>query len=379
MRILACLHEAPADPLNGFGLQVVELFDRLATRHDVRMIAYAPTYGIPLRRDYLRHVPRPVGNRWRWLLSASPRGARELARGMREPVTAALRGWRPDVVHVSSGRLAALGRALGETPAVLAALDAWHLNVAAKVALAPPVRRALLAVEGRRVRGFVAREYRTFERVAVVSAGDRDALREVAPLLDPVVIPNGVDAGAYSPGEGRDRDAVVFSGAMDYPPNVAAAEFLVRAVMPAVWESEPRAHLWLVGRSPSPAVAALAEGRVTVTGEVTEMQPWLRRAAVYACPMVSGTGIKNKLLEALACAAPVVCTPLACRGLDAVPGEHLVVADDAATLAAEITRLLADDGAAARLGDAGRRYVLEHHTWDATARRFEALYEEVRR
>jgi glycosyltransferase involved in cell wall biosynthesis len=264
---------------------------------------------------------------------------------------------------------------------VLAALDAWHLNLAAKAALSSPARRVLLGAEQRRVRRFMAAEYPAYDRVAVVSEGDRDALRAVAPELDPVVIPNGVDAEAFSPGDAAAREpgVVVFSGAMDYAPNEAAADFLARRVMPWVWEHAPDARLELVGRAPSPGVRALASERVTVTGEVDAMQPWLRRAAVYACPMVSGTGIKNKLLEALACAAPVVCTSLACRGLEAVPGEHLVVADDAAALAAAIADLLADAGAAARLGAAGRAYVLAGHSWDAAARRYEELYEDARR
>lgn len=381
MRILACVHEAPAEPLNGFGLQVVELFDRLAERHEVRMVAYPPSYGRPVRRDYLTHVARPEGGGLGWLLGGDPRGAAGLAAGMHEPLGAALRDWGPDVVHVSSGRLAALGRELRRAPAVLAALDAWHLNLAAKAAVASPLRRALSVVEERRVRRFVAREYPAFDRVTVVSEDDGRALREVAPELDPVVVPNGVDADAFSPGEASQREpgAVVFTGAMDYAPNEAAAAFLARAVMPAVWERSPGARLWLVGRAPSAAVTALgSDERVTVTGEVPAVQPWLRRAAVYACPMVSGTGIKNKLLEALACAAPTVCTPLACRGLTAVPGDHLVVADDAASLAAEIVRLLEDRAAAERLGAGGRAYVLADHTWEAAARRYEEIYEGAR-
>jgi polysaccharide biosynthesis protein PslH len=381
VRILACVHEAPAEPLNGFGLQVVELFDRLARRHEVRTIAYPPSYGRPVERSYLSHVARPQGTT-RWLFGGEPRGASGLAAGMREPLHAALRDWRPDVVHVSSGRLAGLGRELGGTPSLLAALDAWHLNLAAKAAVASPVRRALSVVEERRVRRFVAREYPVFDRVTVVSEDDGAALRALAPSLDPVAIPNGVDAEAFSPGEPSEREpgAVVFTGAMDYAPNEAAAAFLARAVMPAVWERSPAARLWLVGRAPSAAVTALgSDERVTVTGEVPAVQPWLRRAAVYACPMVSGTGIKNKLLEALACAAPTVCTPLACRGLAAVPGEHLVVADDAASLAGEIVRLLEDRTTAERLGAGGRAYVLANHTWEAAARRYEEVYESVRR
>ncbi|MDQ3982599.1 MAG: glycosyltransferase family 4 protein [Actinomycetota bacterium] len=375
MRILACVHEAPAHPLNGFGLQLIEVFDRLASRHDVRVVTYEPPPGRALERDYLSLVARR-----RLGVRSSLRRAGGAAAGLRDPLRAALRERRPDVVHVSSGRIARLGRELDGAPSVLAALDAWHLNVAAKAAVASGPRRVLLALEERRVRSFIATEYRRFDGVSVVTPEDADALKEVDPALRPVVIPNGVDAEAYAPdgSVAPEPAAVVFSGAMDYAPNEAAAAFLAEAVMPAVWESVPRARLYLVGRNPSDRVAPLArDERVTVTGEVDAMGPWLNRAAVYACPMVSGTGIKNKLLEALACAAPAVCTPLACRGLSAVPGEHLAVANDAASLAAAIVRLLSDRDEARALGDAGRRYVLENHSWGATARAYERLYEEI--
>jgi glycosyltransferase involved in cell wall biosynthesis len=110
---------------------------------------------------------------------------------------------------------------------------------------------------------------------------------------------------------------------------------------------------------------------------VPDVRPWLRRAEVYACPMVSGTGIKNKLLEALACGAACVATPLACRGLNLVDDEHLLVSEDAEGLARAVFRLLEDASLRRRLGDAGRRYVLEHHTWEATAAAYERLYEQA--
>jgi glycosyltransferase involved in cell wall biosynthesis len=383
VRILACVHEPPAEPLNGFGLQVTEVFDRLAERHAVRMIAYHPGPGGAVDRDYVslvRRAPSDAVDSLRRLFDARPRRAGELAAGLREPLRAALRDWRPDAVHVSSGRIAALGRDIDGTPSVLAALDAWHLNVAAKASVAPAARRALLRIEERRVRAFIAAEYRRFDRVAVVTPEDADALRTVDPALDPVPIPNGVDAERYSPDAGvaRDPAAVVFSGVMDYPPNEASATFLARAVMPLVWERVPAARLYLVGRNPGGRVAGLArDERVTVTGEVEAMTPWLNRAAVYACPMVAGTGIKNKLLEALACAAPVVCTSLARRGLTAAPGEHLLVGDDAEALSAAIVRVLSRPAESRALRHAGRRYVLDNHSWDAAARGYERLYEEI--
>jgi glycosyltransferase involved in cell wall biosynthesis len=135
----------------------------------------------------------------------------------------------------------------------------------------------------------------------------------------------------------------------------------------------------IVGRAPAPAVTAL--GRlpgVTVTGEVPDVAVWLAGSRAYACPMVSGTGIKNKLLEAMACGLPCVATPLALQGLRATDGGHLLVGETAAELADHLVGLLADDGEARRLGRAAREYVLAEHDWAAIATAYERVYKEAR-
>ena len=93
--------------------------------------------------------------------------------------------------------------------------------------------------------------------------------------------------------------------------------------------------------------------------------------------MISGTGIKNKLLEAMACSAPIVATPRACRGLAVRDGVEVLIADDAEAFAAAVLRILTSDVLAARLGEAARRYVVEQHSWASVAARYEALYREV--
>ena len=162
-------------------------------------------------------------------------------------------------------------------------------------------------------------------------------------------------------------------GTMDYEPNVRAAEFFVDEVLPLVRADHPDAHVVVVGRSPSKRVRTLEGPHVTVTGEVDEVGTWLASAAVYVCPMVTGTGLKNKLLEAMACERACVATSLALRGLSAEPGRDLLVGESAAELAASISALLGDQARRQALGASARRYVVEHHSWDAVTAEYEAV------
>jgi glycosyltransferase involved in cell wall biosynthesis len=360
----------------------------LRGRHDVRILAFRAGDQSPEPGDEhdLRLVERPATRNLagaRHLLRARMRGrpltADLLAATMRAPLAEELNGFRPDVVHVASGRLAALGELLEDRPAVLVALDAWHLNVEARARLAGGLRARLLHGEAERVRRFESVEYARFRRIVVVSDPDRAALATLCPTATISVIPNGVDADHFRPNGRRAAEPrLVFTGVMSYAPNVAAAEFLSREVFPRVRAAVPDATLALVGRSPSPRVAALAEiPGVDVTGEVPDIRPWLTSSRVYVCPMVSGTGIKNKLLEAMAGGLPCVATPLSLQGLGVRDGHEVAVADDAAGLARHAVRLLADGEAAEQLGQAARAYVRRHHDWRTVARSYEGVYQSV--
>jgi glycosyltransferase involved in cell wall biosynthesis len=133
-----------------------------------------------------------------------------------------------------------------------------------------------------------------------------------------------------------------------------------------------------VGRSPGPRVRALERlPGVRVEGDVPDVRPWLVGSRVYACTMRSGQGIKNKLLEAMACGLPAVVTPQSLGGLAVTPGEQLLVGDDEETFAGAVVRLLSDPVEAARLGAAGRAYVVARHGWHSVGLAFERVYHEA--
>src|SRR6185312_11636643 len=178
--------------------------------------------------------------------------------------------------------------------------------------------------------------------------------------------PNGVDCEFFQPvREPYDRDLVVFVGKMDYFPNEQGVIDFCRNTWPSIRAARPAARFAVVGSNPTRAVRALdtIDG-VTVTGVVDDVRPSLARAAVAVAPLKLARGTQNKVLEAMASGIPVVASKLAARGVDAVAGQHLLVADDPAAFADAVLRVMGDESLRARLASAGRARMLSHHTWD---------------
>ena len=194
------------------------------------------------------------------------------------------------------------------------------------------------------------------------------------------VIPNGVDLDRFGPlpSVSPEPDLLVFVGAMSFAPNVVAMQFFCREVLPRVRAVRPDAKLLIVGRDPGPAVRSLhAPGQVEVVGEVRDVRPYLARAAVFVAPILSGSGIKNKVLEAFAAGRAVAATPLAVEGLPVTDGVEARVATGAEALADAVTELLSDPVDTARIGANARRLVERRYTWDACAAEYERLYGEL--
>lgn len=244
--------------------------------------------------------------------------------------------------------------------------------------------KLMTALELPRTRKYEGWLIEQFDRVLVTSPVDKAALEALSSHPAPIkVVPNGVDLDYFSPcDEPREADALVFSGKMSYHANVTAALYLVNDIMPLVWASKPEVKLWIVGKDPAPGVQALATrhpGKVNVTGSVPDMRAYLRRASVAVVPVVYGAGIQNKVLEAMACATPVVTSEKTTGSLQPGYENALCVAKDTKSFAQTTLDLLDDANERARLGRAGRCYVEAHHDWNAIADRLAGIYADARR
>lgn len=186
-------------------------------------------------------------------------------------------------------------------------------------------------------------------------------------------LPNGIDMDYYDPAArfaplatASDGPLIVFTGQMDYRPNIEAVTGFAEAVLPRIRAVRPDAGFAIVGRKPAPAVTALAEREgVIVTGEVADVRPWLAAASVVTAPLHVARGIQNKVLEAMAMARPVVASTGAFLGIDAEPGRDLIVADGAAAQAEAVLALLGEEARAAEMGRAARRRMEEGYSWPA--------------
>ena len=228
--------------------------------------------------------------------------------------------------------------------------------------------RLLLAYE----RTLAARAQRSF----FVTQKETDLFRLAAPECGDAVeaMGNGVDAEYFAPQPDRQSPyptgeiPLVFTGAMDYWPNVDAVCWFAADVLPALRKSWPGLRFYVVGRSPTPEVQLLASDAVVVTGTVPDVRPYLQFAAAVVAPMRVARGVQNKILEAMAMARPVVAASGCVDAIDVVCDEELVAADSAEDYEAAVRGLLSDSDLAGRIGLAGRKRVLEHYSWSAHLR-----------
>ncbi|NTV70726.1 MAG: TIGR03087 family PEP-CTERM/XrtA system glycosyltransferase [Azonexaceae bacterium] len=182
---------------------------------------------------------------------------------------------------------------------------------------------------------------------------------------------NGVDADYFAPDENRaspyaaDEIPIVFTGAMDYLPNIDAVRWFVADMLPSLREQWPQLRFHIVGRSPTPEILALAGENVRVTGTVPDVRPYLQHASVVVAPLRIARGIQNKILEAMAMARPVVASSDCAAAVDAVFGQELKTATTPADFIAEIGTMLQDAERCAAIGKAARQRVLARYSWEA--------------
>lgn len=230
-------------------------------------------------------------------------------------------------------------------------------------------------MEHRRVARYEAEIFDRFDHKTIITAVDRDLIphphRE-----EIVVVPNGVefDKFAYQ-GEKKEYD-LIFSGNMGYAPNVDAAEYLVREILPPLRMKFPNLRVVLCGATPAPRVQALSGEHVIVTGWVDSMTEWYAKSRIFIAPMRMGTGLQNKLLEAMSMHLPCITSPLAAHPLvEAEQHQSVISCSETKDYVVAVTQLLTEENSYNQLADSGYNYVRQFYDWKNAVRILDNLME----
>ena len=380
MRVLFIPSRFPQDLRRGDEVRAYRHLRELAKRHAITLFAFAP-------RDAKSAVHAEIGKLCERVVTVEQSRVGRLFRVLRAlpgstPLQAAMNDTRAfrfalrellrtstfDVAHVQLARMGEALPLLDGLPCVLDLVDALSANMARRARYDAGPMRLLAAIEAVRLLPY-ERDLCTRVAAATVSSErDRQALGRDLPALH--VVANGIDADEFVfSTQPREPDRLVFSGNLGYFPNVDAAVWFAREVLPLLRREHPNMEIDLVGARPASVLGKLARVQpgVRLVGPVADMRPYLSRAAVALAPMRAGSGQQIKILEAMGCGTPVVATSSASAGLEAVAGRDLLIADDARTFAEAVSRLLADRALAGRLALNARALVEQRYTWKSSA------------
>lgn len=386
--LLFLAHRAPFPPDRGDKIRGFHLLRHLARRRRVHLIAFADDPRDLKARDGLAAMVSSQTVLWRGKSRA--RAAIEALatrrpisltafddRRMRAAVETALNSHAIDTIFVFSGQMA---QYLPPAPRQRVVMDFVDMDSAKFEAYAGEGRGPMAWLMRREAHLLMRHERAVAARADAslfVSRAEAEMFVSRTGADRVEAVENGIDTDFFDPAAAFRRiettgRLIVFTGQMDYRPNIDAVRWFAQSVLPYLRLADPQVRFAIVGRSPTDAVRALGRiDGVTVTGEVDDVRGWLAAAAVVVAPLKLARGVQNKVLEAMAMARPVVASPAAAEGID--HQGTLAVAGDVAEQAATIGRLLADPEAARLLGARARARVIERYGWDARLARLDAV------
>ncbi|HSD83901.1 MAG TPA: glycosyltransferase family 4 protein [Anaerolineae bacterium] len=407
MRLLFLTPQFPYPPHKGTTLRNYNLIAGLAPRHEIDLLSFAESApgASPLTQLCRRIATVALPRRPTWrraldtVLSPWPdMGLRLWSKAYRQQLAAWLRDSAYEVIQIEGLELARYAPSLdslsSNDPALarrrekpLVVFDDHN----AEYLLQKRIAEAELAARGwnagavyssiqwRKLRSFERRVCCQSDRVACVSPADADAIRQLDPAIHAHVIPNGVDTDFYrrervTPLD-LPRHSLVFTGTMDFRPNVEAMLWFMQEVLPLIKPQVPDVQVYIVGQRPHARLDALrADPALTITGAVDDTRPYIAAASAYIVPLRMGGGTRLKLLEALALQAPIVSTTLGAEGFAVTHGRELLLADEAAAFARAIVELIEDRARAQALGAAGRSFAVQHYDWRSIVPQLEEAY-----
>lgn len=388
MKILIALPRFPYPLDKGDKLRAYHQIVELSKRHQIYLFCVSHTKVSDSQLEALRpyckdiHIERlclpvcwmnTIGNWFRskslqmgyWNTTASKKHYREYE----EKVD-------PDVVYNQMVRTMPL-TARSKRKKVMDFQDALSLNAERRMDQTRGLTHYLLHYEFKMLRSSEYNAFSFYDGLTIISETDSDAIphKRNGGIR---IVRNGVDFDYFSSQavKAEGRYSIAFCGNMSYAPNVDAARYLVEEVMPIVWAARPEATVLIAGADPKAAVRRLASEQVSVSGRMDDIRQAYASSKVFVAPMRIGSGLQNKLLEAMSMGLPCVTTPLVNAALGAESGNHLLCAERTEEIAEHIIDLLGSQNLRETIAAGGHQFVHDNYSWAAAVKPLEDLLNE---
>lgn len=391
MKILFLANRTPYPPYRGDKLKIYNLARRLCKKHELHLLTFAQTeedlsYKGELEKIFkkveLVSLPkwRSAVNTTKALFTATPLQVLYFnSPEMRNKLQQFLAEHQYDAVHVQHLRMSPYLADTQHIPRILDMPDAFSLYWQRRVATAAnPLIKLFNTIEYKRLLRY-EQIMNKYDMSLVCSVEDQEYLKTRQHIKNIELLPNGVDLDTFgkAPHDYSHNHTILFTGNMDYAPNVDAVQYFVQDILPLVQKVHPNVQFVIAGQRPVKKVQELASENVKVTGFIEDLAAVYNEASVVVAPLRFGAGTQNKVLEAMATAVPVVCSHVGFKGLGIQSGEGAIMQTDAAKFAASVIELLSSEEKRKEVGQKGSAVIKSHFSWDAIALQLEKYLLQV--
>jgi polysaccharide biosynthesis protein PslH len=387
MKLFILLPRVPYPTEKGDKLRAFNQLKQLSKKYEIILCSLNDSYlhedalailGKYAKSIYILNIPKPgiIVNLIKTIFSNIPLQVGYFySKKIKRKINAIIEQHKPDHIFCQLIRVAEYVKDI-PLPKTLDYQDVFSKGVERRLVSTPFYMRPFLKLEYRRLLAYEHDIFSKFDNRIIISEPDRDLIPH--PDHDKIiVVRNGVDFTFFKPLERKKDYDLVFTGNMGYPPNINAAEFLVNKILPIVLEQKPEISLLIAGASPNLRVQVLKSENVEVSGWVPDMRECYAHAGIFIAPMQIGTGLQNKLLEAMAMQIPCVTSPLANQALMAKENEEILVAGTAEEYARHIMMLLENPGKARQIAMNGFEYVRKNYSWERETAKIEVLIDKT--
>lgn len=252
--------------------------------------------------------------------------------------------------------------------------DTLSMNMKRRADNSGLLQRVLFSIEAKRLARYESKMFEVFDALTIITDADRKLLK--SPRKEEVhIIPNGVAESYFTYPQPKEKPYdILFSGAMSYAPNIDAAEYLIKEIMPLVWEKKPNVKIAIAGGGAPISLQKEANERIIMPGWVDDMKEYYSQTKIFIAPMRIGTGLQNKLLEAMAMNVACITSPLANQALKAKDKEEILIADNAKAYADCIIDLLDNEQLSSKIANAGKDYVFNEYSWENSCEKLSNIF-----